>query len=228
MIRYVGYRNASSLDWHFNTAASYRMEMKIMMVYTIGHSNHMTDEFIDLLKKFEINCLCDIRSVPYSKYAGQFNRENIKTELKRYNIKYLYFGEEFGARRTEEELLKDGAVDFEKVAGDAKFLSGIERIKKGIEMGYIIAIMCAEKNPVDCHRSILVSRNLEKYGISVKHILADGSLECHKQTEENLIDRYFPYRNQISLQDFIEGGTDCLEEAYRRANKEIGYRGQDE
>jgi uncharacterized protein (DUF488 family) len=198
-----------------------------MLAYTIGHSKHKVDEFIELLKNHNVNCICDIRSMPYSRFAGQFNREKIKEDLEHNGIKYLYFGEEFGGRRLEKELLMDGLVDFEKVAGNEKFLSGIERIKSGIQRGYTIALMCTEKNPMECHRSILVSRNLERNGISIQHILADGSLEAHRELEEKLIHKYFKDRKQISLDELFDEGTDYLNEAYKMANKEIGYRVQE-
>lgn len=198
-----------------------------MVVYTVGHSNHSIEEFIQLLEKHNINCICDVRSMPYSRFTEQYNRENIKGFLSKYNIKYLFFGEEFGARREEKSLLTNGMVDFEKVAKNEKFIKGIERIEKGLERGYRIALMCTEKEPIECHRTILVSRNLSIKGMNVLHILADGTAVCHEKIEEELVEKYFPNRNQLSIFDINET-VDYLKEAYKKANSDIGYRKEDD
>jgi uncharacterized protein (DUF488 family) len=201
----------------------YKIEVITALVYTIGHSNHPIEEFIKLLNHYSINCVCDVRSTPYSRYAEQYNRENLKEVLESKNIMYLYFGDEFGARRNEKSLLTDGVVDFNKVAKDDKFIYGITRVKKGIQKDYRIVLMCTEKEPLECHRTILVSKNLEASGISVAHILANGFVKSHKIIEEELVKKYFPDANQTSLFDTREL-MDNLAESYRRANLEIGYR----
>lgn len=194
-----------------------------MLIYTIGHSRHKLEDFIKLLQLNDINCICDIRSMPYSKFAEQFNQNNLKDELKKNNIEYLFFGDEFGARRKEPELYTNGIVDFEKVAKDAKFINGIKRLEKGVNKGYKIALMCAEKEPIDCHRTILVARNLDLNGFEIKHILEDGSVINHKEIDEMLLKQYYPKRNQTSLFEDIES-IDYLREAYKNANRSIGYR----
>lgn len=198
-----------------------------MVVYTVGHSNHPIEEFLKLLVKHNINCICDVRSMPYSRFTEQYNRENIKEYLSEHNIKYLFFGEEFGARREEKSLLTDGMVDFEKVAKNEKFIKGIERIEKGLEKGYRIALMCTEKEPIECHRTILVSRNLFLKGMVILHILSDGTAVYHEKIEEELVEKYFPNRNQLSLFDMNET-KDYLKEAYKKANNDIGYRKEDD
>lgn len=198
-----------------------------MVVYTVGHSNHPIEEFLKLLVKHNINCICDVRSMPYSRFTEQYNRENIKEYLSEHNIKYLFFGEEFGARREEKSLLTDGMVDFEKVAKNEKFIKGIERIEKGLEKGYRIALMCTEKEPIECHRTILVSRNLFLKGMVILHILSDGTAVYHEKIEEELVEKYFPNRNQLSLFDMNET-IDYLKEAYKKANNDIGYRKEDD
>lgn len=193
------------------------------LIYTIGHSNHKIEEFIQLLQNYGINCVCDVRSTPYSRFTEQYNQENIKEVLEKCNIRYLFFGEEFGARREEKSLLTDGVVDFEKVSKNERFLSGVLRIKNGIEKGYKIILMCTEKEPIECHRTILVSRNLYNIGMEVEHILPDGTVKKHEKIEEELVDKYFMNINQLSLFD-IDEPKDYLAEAYRKANHEIGYR----
>ena len=198
-----------------------------MVVYTVGHSNHPIEEFLKLLVKHNINCVCDVRSMPYSRFTEQYNRENIKEYLSEHNIKYLFFGEEFGARREEKGLLTDGMVDFEKVAKNEKFIKGINRIEKGLEKGYRIALMCTEKEPIECHRTILVSRNLYLKGMVILHILSDGTAVYHEKIEEELVEKYFPNRNQLSIFDMNES-IDYLKEAYKNANSDIGYRKEED
>lgn len=198
-----------------------------MLIYTIGHSRHNIDNFIELLKRNGINCICDVRSMPYSKFAEQFNQNNLKDELKKNNIEYLFFGDEFGARRKEPDLYTNGKVDFEKVAHDAKFINGIKRIEKGIRKGYKIALMCAEKDPIECHRTILVARNLDLNGFEVNHILDDGSIINQKEIDQRLLKKHFPNRYQISI--FDENETiDYLKEAYKIANQSIGFKEEGE
>lgn len=198
-----------------------------MPIYTIGHSNHHADEFCQLLEQHGIDCVCDVRSMPYSRFAEQFNREAIKDTLNKRGIRYLFLGKELGARRTEKELVTGDLVDFEKVAASEEFLSGIERIKSGVEKGYRIALMCAEKEPIECHRTILVSRVLFEIGFEVFHIVAEGQILEHRHLEEALLDKYFPRRDQISM--FGADTTDnLLRQAYKKANEEMGYRSGDE
>ena len=197
--------------------------MNILRIYTIGHSNHSVEKFIQLLDMHRINCVCDVRSIPYSRYIEQYNREEFKEILQQHAITYLYFGEELGARREEKHLLTDGKVDFEKVSNDPKFLKGIERIETGIKKGYRIALMCTEKEPIRCHRAILVSRNIYQRGMEVLHILSDGTLIDHQKIEYELVEKYFPNHNQLCLFQSVDP-VDYVKKAYIKANKEIGYQ----
>ena len=118
-------------------------------------------------------------------------------------------------------------VDFEKVAKNEKFIKGINRIEKGLEKGYRIALMCTEKEPIECHRTILVSRNLYLKGMVILHILSDGTAVYHEKIEEELVEKYFPNRNQLSIFDMNES-IDYLKEAYKKANSDIGYRKEED
>lgn len=73
-------------------------------LFTVGHSQHTPEYFINLLKRHNINCVLDVRSTPYSKYAEQFNRENVHAFLQNSSIRYSYMGKYFGARPTELKL----------------------------------------------------------------------------------------------------------------------------
>ena len=193
------------------------------MLFTIGHSNHTIMTFLDLLKKHGINCLCDVRSSPYSKYADQYNRESLKYAMKENGIVYIFMGDCFGARPDDINLFSNGIVDFKKVIKNEKFIKGVSRVEEGLSKGYKIAFMCSEKDPIDCHRTIMVAKYFYDSGHQIQHILSDGSLKNQEEVTNELVDRYFPNRNQINLFQAIEE-IDYIEEAYIKANLDIGYR----
>lgn len=197
------------------------------VVYTVGHSTHPIGRFIEILKKNNINCVCDVRSTPFSAYNPQFNSDTLKQSLLGVNIRYVDFGKEFGARRDELVLYTNGVVDFTKVASSQIFMQGVSRVKDGIKKGYRMAIMCSEKDPIECHRTVLVSRNLQKYSIEIIHILENGDQEKNCDTEERLVKKY------LSKEDRFFGGTlfDAnvfediqIDRAYEAAEKKIAYK----
>ncbi len=195
-------------------------------IFTIGHSAYSIELFISLLNRYQINCIADVRSVPYSQYTPQYNMNDLKGALKSHGIIYVYFGKELGARREERELYTpEGYLDFEKVSKNIVFQSAVERIQKGIDKGINIALMCTEKDPIDCHRSIMVARQFHENKYKVGNILTDGSLQSQDDIEQRLLDLYFPDRIQPNL--FETGETinelDLIVNAYRLRNKEIGY-----
>lgn len=195
-------------------------------VYTIGHSAHKINYFLSILRTYNINCIIDVRSIPYSKYTPQFNEDNLKTILHNNKIHYISMGKELGARRDETDLYTlEGYLDFEKVRMSSLFIKGIERIKAGIEKGFNITLMCTEKDPIDCHRNILVARELYKQDYDVVNILDYEKIEIQSDLEKRLLDMYFPNRTQPAL--FCTGEWKCdkelINEAYVLRNKDIGY-----
>lgn len=200
-----------------------------MKLFTIGHSVYDTDYFINLIKIYNINCIVDVRSIPYSKYSRQYNKDVIKNILKKNNIVYIYMGTEFGARRESKELYsKEGYLDFEKVVYDNDFLKGVERIKNGLQKGYNIAFMCTEKEPEDCHRCILIGRYFNDIGYQVINIIDEKNYKTQNVIEQDLLNEYFPERNQISLiPDLNKSDEELIRDAYKLKNKKIGYRLED-
>ena len=158
------------------------MEIGRLHIFTIGHSNHSLETFVDLLQQNGIEVLVDTRSQPYSKYASHFNKEALKLALPKVGIKYAFFGKELGGRPDGEAFYdEEGHVLYGNVAEAPFFLEGIERLEKGAAK-YRVAIFCSEENPSVCHRRLLVTRVLQQRGDSVCHIRGDGRL----QTEEEL------------------------------------------
>ena len=195
-------------------------------LFTIGHSQHSINYFIDLLNKYGIDYLLDVRSTPYSRYAEQYNKENISRDLSFANIKYFFMGKYFGARPNNMELYNSkGYLDFEKVRKSEDFNKGIENVILGLNQGHRIALMCTEKEPIDCHRAILVARAFEMRMIDVNHILSNGRILTQKQLDEQLLQKYFPDRRQLSLftNEKEMSEQEYLTEAYKKRNGEIGY-----
>lgn len=196
------------------------------LLYTIGHSQHDFEYFSDLLKKYDINYLLDVRSVPYSRYAETYNKEQLSGLLSAKGINYSFMGKYFGARPDNLELYnEEGYLDFEKVSHSDLFIKGMQNVSLGLNRGNNIVLMCTEKDPIDCHRAIMVARSFYRNGIDVMHILPDGNLQTQQELDERLLDKYFPDRAQLSIFNFnnIVDDEENIKLAYRKRNKEIGY-----
>lgn len=199
-----------------------------MKIYTIGHSNYSVERLVYMLKKYNIDCIVDIRGIAYSQYNIQYNKDIINLTLNGMGVKYIYMGNMFGANReTSESYNEEGYADFDKIVQEESFRKGIERLKDGCKKGYNIVLLGAMQDPIRCHRSILVGRELSKYGFDVNHILHDYSIAKENDIERMLLDKYFPERNQITLDELMGKGMnerEMIDVAYKRANMEIGRR----
>ena len=146
-------------------------------VFTVGHSNHGDQEFIELLRKHQIDVVADVRSQPYTGYATHFNAGQIKSILAAAGIQYVFLGEELGGRPADPACYDaDGYVLYDTVAASAHFQQGIQRLEAGVQR-YRVAIMCSEENPAECHRNLLIGRVLAGRGAVLRHIRADGRLQ---------------------------------------------------
>lgn len=190
-------------------------------VYTVGHSTHPIQYFLELLSAHKITALVDVRSSPYSRFNPQFNREDLRKSLRDNRIKYVFLGKELGARSDDPDCYVDGKVDYNRLAATEVFKSGIARIAKGSE-DFTIAIMCAEKDPLECHRTVLVARHVIEQGMSVMHILSDGSLEPHEQCVRRLLSMH-----HLAAPDFFRSEGDAVAEAYDKQGKIIAYEETD-
>ena len=156
-------------------------------LYTIGHSNHPIERFIELLRRHGVGFVADVRSVPASRHHPQFNRRALAKSLEAAGIEYLFLGAELGARRKEPEAYRDGAVAYELIARLPVFQAGLAQLRKLLASERSIALLCAEKEPAHCHRALLVSRELHgELPARILHILADGSVESHETLEQRL------------------------------------------
>jgi uncharacterized protein (DUF488 family) len=147
-------------------------------VYTIGHSNGTAERLLGLLIQHGVGTVADVRSQPYSRFNPQFNREDLARVLKASGLEYLFLGHELGARSSNSACYRDGRAQYSLIAKTPLFEQGIERLQAVME-DRRVAILCAEKEPLVCHRSILIGRYLHEKSFAVCHILEDGSLEDH-------------------------------------------------
>ena len=157
-------------------------------LYTIGHSNHSIEYFVNLLKQHNIDMVVDVRSAPFSRWCPQFNKETLGGSLKNASIGYEFLGKELGGRPSDKAYYKNGHVDYELLAESEAFKKGITSLLQVAGNG-CAALMCAEKDPIDCHRTALICKYLKKYDIDIKHILSDGSLEDNNETEKRMLEK---------------------------------------
>jgi uncharacterized protein (DUF488 family) len=187
-------------------------------VFTIGHSTHTLERFIALLKLHDITALGDVRSKPYSRTNPQFNREELKKQLRKVDIIYVFLGKELGARSEDPSCYEHGRVQYDRLALTELFRRGLDRVQEGLKR-HRLALMCAEKEPLECHRTVLVARHLSALGIRIQHILADGRLESQAHLLERLM-------RQLALpeSDMFRSHEDVLSDAYRIQESRIAYR----
>ncbi len=163
--------------------------MNAGLVFTVGHSNHPLNLFLDLLARNRIDTLADVRSAPYSRFNPHFNRKALAAALEARGIRYAYYGRELGGRPEDPACYVGGRVSYERVARTGRFRDGLGRLIDATT-DRRIAIMCAEQEPLDCHRTLLVGHALAGRGVEVRHILADGGLEAHGDTMDRLLARH--------------------------------------
>lgn len=188
-------------------------------IYTIGHSDHPVERFVSLLERHRVDAVADVRSAPHSRWQPHFNRENLRRELRARGVGYVFLGRELGARSDDPGCYDElGRVSYRRLAATPLFQSGIRRLQRGSDR-MTIALMCAEREPLECHRTILVARELEARGTPVVHILADGNTESHDETLARLADRV-----GVPDFDFFRTGEELRDEAYAKLERQIAYR----
>ena len=192
------------------------------IMHTIGYAAHTIESFIAALKKFNITAVADVRSQPYSRFKPEFNRENLKKDLMNNRIEYVFLGDNIGARIKAPECYKNGQADYELISKHPLFKEGIDRLLKGIEK-YSIALMCAEKDPINCHRTILICKNLKEYQIQIFHIIDANTSENHTETEFRLMKLFHLEQPDLFMKD-----SERLEEAYSRQEGKIAYIAENE
>lgn len=188
------------------------------MLFTIGHSNYPIETFIELLRRHNITAVGDVRSHPYSRYVPQYSREALKTTLTRAGIEYVFLGKELGARSEDPNCYKQGKVQYDRLARQPQFTDGVSHVIEGMQR-HSIALMCAEKDPLECHRTLLVARKLYETGLGIAHIHAGGSLEDHRALESRLLKVC-----NLPEGDLFKTRDEFISEAYAIQSERVAYQ----
>lgn len=186
------------------------------IIYTIGHSTHSNQKFLSLLAARKITAIADVRSSPFSRHNPQYNCDTLKKTLRSMDIKYVFLGKELGARPKNSAYFEGGQVQYDRIAESDMFQHGLDRVEEGAKV-YRIALMCAEKEPLDCHRTILVARALVHRGHDVCHILSDGAAEDHQETINRLV------RSLSDSLDLFMSDDEIESMAYKLREQQIAF-----
>lgn len=198
------------------------MTSKEYTFFTIGHSTHSIDELIGLLEQHGVNAVCDVRSSPYSQFNPQFNRESLQKELKARGIAYAFLGAELGARVEDPTCYIDGKLQFDRVAATDRFKQGLDRLRRGIRK-FRVSLLCAEKDPIMCHRMILICRQMRGDDVTIQHILEDGTLERNEETERRMMNFL-----KIEETNLFMSNEELVQMAYERQGRRITRVEKDE
>ena len=184
---------------------------------TVGHSTHKIDHFVGLLRLNDVTAVADVRSMPASRHSPQFNRDPLKRSLASAGIKYVFLGRELGARSDDLNCYEAGKVQYDRLAKTELFQNGIERLLHGAAKE-TIAVACAERDPLDCHRTLLVATQLVAHGATVGHILSDGRIESHDAAMLRL-----RALHGLAEPDLFHSAAELLAEAMDRQESRIAY-----
>ena len=187
-------------------------------ILTIGHSNHESELFLGMLEQHRIELVIDVRAQPYSAYATWFNREALQHLLQSRQIAYRFDGVTLGARPTDPACYVDGRVAYERVAAQPAFIEALNRAASDAQR-VPTTLLCAEADPISCHRSVLLARRLTDDGVEVAHILADGRLETHDDLSQRLLCTL-----DLDQPDMFRSPTQQLQLAYDLQEHQIAWR----
>ncbi len=157
------------------------------IVFTVGHSNLSFDQFVKLLANFRIDLLADVRSAPYSNRFPHFSQPAFQAMLKAEGIGYLFMREELGGRPDDPDAYRrDGIVDYRARRASYAFRSGLERLLS--ELGQrSVALMCAEEDPLECHRFLMIGPELLRLEVRPLHVRRDCRMETQQEAENRLL-----------------------------------------
>ena len=193
------------------------MDTSGQKIFTIGHSTHSAEAFLALLREHGVNAVADVRSSPYSQHNPQFNRETLGRFLRAKQIHYVFLGQELGARSDDRSCYENGQVQYARLAQTALFQNGLERVLDGATR-FRVALMCAEKEPLECHRTLLVAKALVERGQAVAHIHGDGHLETHEDAMERLLGL-----TGLPHVDLYRSHEELIAEAMARQERLVAY-----
>lgn len=187
-------------------------------IYTIGHSNQTIDMFVDLLNNANIKVVVDVRSSPFSAYVSQFNRGQIEKTLSSAGMEYFYLGQALGGRSNDPQDFSQGQVQYEKLSKKPAYEYALDELTNKSKNSPT-AIMCSEKDPIDCHRSLLISESLVDKDIQIKHIHSNGNIESHEKALERLL-----IIHKLNQADLFSTEEERLIKAIKLQEEKVAYR----
>jgi uncharacterized protein (DUF488 family) len=185
-------------------------------LFTIGHSLRAPWEFLELLRVHDVSAVCDVRSIPVSRRNPPFTKEVLRRGLRSRRIAYVHMPE-LGARSTDPTVYRNGRVQYWLLAETPSFQEGLERVRRGLE-DHTIALMCAERDPITCHRAILVTRKLRQSGLAIAHIIDSTNVESNEDLERRLL-----HTSGLGNEDFFTAKEELVERAYDLQGDRIAY-----
>jgi uncharacterized protein (DUF488 family) len=163
-------------------------------LWTVGHSNQTTEEFLGLLRGAQIQALVDVRSQPYSRYVPHFSQGELAASVVNAGLHYIFMGDALGGRPKDPTCYDGETVLYDTIRQRDFFLQGIDRLLDGLSK-LPVAIMCSEEDPTHCHRRLLVSKTLVRRGVDVFHIRGGG----RQQSEKDLAELHLAQEEQLHI-----------------------------
>jgi uncharacterized protein (DUF488 family) len=191
-------------------------------LFSIGHSNIPANRFVAMLQRTGVDAIADVRSTPHSRFCPWFSQKPLAAALSAAGIGYAAMGEALGGRPRDDRLYRFDVADYEAMALQPDYISGVARLLEAAARSRI-CLLCAEREPLDCHRCLLVARSLAERGVAVGHILHDGLIEAHAVTERRLLaldESSVPQTCDL----FASGQRERLAAAYRRRARAVAFR----
>lgn len=197
-------------------------------LYTIGYSPFSLDNFISILHACDITAIADVRAWPWISHFEDYKTPHIERSLKKNGIAYVHMGDVLGVRPENSAFYTNDAVDFAKLALSPEFNKGLERLAKGLEK-YSIALMCAEKDPIKCHRSILLTHSFRKRypEFEIFHIQPDVPEGFHLESQQELdcrLQGMFRHIGKTEQYDLLGNKSGGLEKAYQIQGEKIAWK----
>jgi uncharacterized protein (DUF488 family) len=196
--------------------------MPVLDLFSIGHSNIPEEQFLAMLRDAGVDVVADVRTTPYSRFFPWFSQKRLAASLAAAGIGYAAMGDSLGGRPRDPGLYRDGIADYEAMAAQPDYHAGLGRLLDAVAR-WRVCILCAEREPLDCHRCLLVARSLAERGLTVGHILHDGSIEPHAVTEQRQL-TLGRHGDEQDCDLFASGQRERLAAAYRRRVRAVAFR----
>lgn len=160
-------------------------------LFTIGYSTDDFSRFAERLRANGVMAVCDVRSSPYSGFAPDYSRERLKKLLAARGIDYFFLGGALGARPADRACYENGVATYARIAASPAFNDGLDKLAR-CATNTVPALMCAERDAIDCHRAVLVARNFAAHSpdVAIAHIDIDGRAEPQSAFEARLLAKH--------------------------------------